>query len=228
MSGEQFSYWSRLGRVGRMSIHHRLSGIALAAGMALLVGGCSSAAEPPTSASPSASVTPPVVAALEFSGSDVRSTDADRVTIDSVEFSGGPAAVVDFIATALGLEPTVTEEEEQCAPAHTRYAWEGVAVTQWAETAEFVVGFDESTIGSVRIETSGGFAVGDDVSAFVQTLPAENVARQGGDDIFVAFDVVDTVTQGEYSSPRGAVGHVPGGSVLQSVLTPGEWSSFLC
>jgi hypothetical protein len=185
-----------------MRIHHRLSGIALAAGMALLVGGCSSAAEPPTSASPSASVTPPV---------DVRSTDADRVTIDSVEFSGGPAAVVDFIATALGLEPTVTEEEEQCAPAHTRYGWEGVAVTQWAETAEFVVGFDESTIGSVRIETSGGFAVGDDVSA-----------------LFVAFDVVDTVTQGEYSSPRGAVGYVPGGSVLQSVLTPGEWSSFLC
>jgi len=211
-----------------MSIHHGVRAIALVSAAALVLGGCSAVAVPDAKPSASASVAPAPVAALQFSGSDVRSLDADQQALESVGFSDGSAAVVDFVATALDVEPTVTEEEAQCAGAHTRYAWEGITVTQWADTPEFLVGLDVSSIGAVRIETTGGFAVGDDVSAFIETQPAENVGRPGGDDVVVGFDVVDTVTEGEYTSPIGAIGYVPGGAVLASVITPGQWSSFYC
>jgi hypothetical protein len=215
-----------------MSIHQKLRAFALVSAAALMLGGCSAAAAPEAepSASPSASVgaEPATVAALQFSGSDVQSLDADQNALESVGFSEGSAAVVDFVSTVLDVEPTVTEEEAQCAGAHTRYAWEGITVTQWADTPEFLVGFDVSSIGAVRIETTGGFAVGDDVSAFIATVPADNVGRPGGDDVVVGFDVVNTVTEGEYTSPIGAVGYVPGGAVLASVITPGQWSSFYC
>jgi len=39
---------------------------------------------------------------------------------------------------------------------------------------------------------------------------------------------VSTATDGEYTSPVGAVGYVPDGATLQTVVTPGQWSSFLC
>ena len=85
-----------------------------------------------------------------------------------------------------------------------------------------------ATNGAVRLETTGGYAPGDDISAFAATLPADRIGRTPTAALFVAFDVVSTTTAGDYTSPVGAVGYLPDGAVLQTVDTPGEWSSFLC
>ena len=168
------------------------------------------------------------VTVLRFSGSDLKALDADGQPVETAVFADGVEPAVALLADALGVEPEVTEQPEQCAGAHTSYAWDGVALVAWAGSADLSFTVRSAASGDVRLETVGGFAVGDDVSSFVESQPAENVARPGGSDVFVAFDVVSAVTAGDYTSPLGAVGYLPDGATLDTLITPGQWSSFLC
>lgn len=193
--------------------------------------GSGSASRPDPTGSPSATPSPtaatPIVA-LRFSGSSVQSIDSAGATVAEAPFAGGVDATVRFVSDALGAEPDVADNEAQCAGANTSYRWDGLLATAWTDAPGFVVTFSAPKSGDVRLETSGGFAPGDDVAAFAATLPETSVGRPGGTDLFLAFDVVSTTVVGDYSSPVGAVGYAPDGAILQSVATPGEWTSFLC
>jgi hypothetical protein len=170
----------------------------------------------------------PAVAVLQLSGSDIRALGADAVEIDAVELSAGADVVVAFLSDAVGNEPAVSEETEGCAGPHTRYQWTGLDVTAWTGSDDVVVGVSASSAGGIRLEATGGFAPGDDVSAFSAAADPANVGSMGGVNTLVAFDVVSRSAQGEYNSPVGVVGYAPDGVTLQSLITPGEWSSFLC
>jgi hypothetical protein len=211
------------------------SGLVALAALAL-VAGCASATPAAPSAEPSGASTPaatatsaPVdIATLRFSGASVEALDADGETVSAESFAAGTDAIVAIVSEASGAEPTVTDNEEQCAAANRSYAWPGLVLTAWADSSDFALSFDAATSGDVRLEVSGGFAPGDDVSSFVASQPEENLGRTSGADLFIAFDVISRVQSGDYVSPVGAVGYAPDGATLQSVITPGEWSSFLC
>lgn len=189
---------------------------------ALALAGCSDS-------TPNAvSSTAVAITTLQFSGSDVNALDADEQSIDAVTFAEGATAVVELVSDVLEIAPTVTENEEQCAGANTQYSWDGLTVVQWAGTTDFTTSFTAASIGDVRLEATGGYAIGDDVSAFAANPSTQSSKAPNTDDLFVAFDPVSTVTREGYTSPIGAIGYLPDGSVLASVITPGEWSSFLC
>jgi hypothetical protein len=220
---------------GAGSIKHRrllLGSLPLAA---LLLFGCAAmpAPSPQTAGSASATPTaeetpePAVAASLRFSGSAAESVDADGATIASVPFDEGAAAVVDLLTTTSGIAPETAVEEEGCASPHTSYQWDGVALTAWTGSSDFIVGFSAAALGSVRLETTGGFTVGDDITAFAAAAPAENVGHPNDTDTVVAFDVVSRTSHDAYTSPVGAVGYAVDG-VLTSLMTPGEWSAFYC
>lgn len=196
----------------------------------ITLGGC--AAQAPVANEPSApssaAAVEPAASVLLFSGSDVQALDDDGAPVETASFTDGVEPAVALLTEVLGVEPAVTEQPEQCAGAHTSYAWDGVTLAAWAGSSDLSFTVDAAASGDVRLETVGGFAVGDDVSSFVASQPAENVARPGGTDVYVAFDVVSTVTSGDYTSPVGAVGYLPDGATLDTVITPGEWTSFLC
>jgi hypothetical protein len=201
---------------------------------ALLVAtGCASSAPgaetpAPGTESPSASpaAEPSAPAALLFSGSDLRSLDEDAQTLDTAEFAAGAGATVELLAAVLGA-PTTTEVGEECAAAQTLYEWHGVSLSEWDDS--FSVSIGAATSGDVSIQTTGGYSVGDDMSSLIPTLDAEDVARPpGAGSTFVALDVVSSVTHGDYTSPLGAIGYLEDSATLTSVITPGEWSSFLC
>jgi len=202
---------------------------------AISLGGCAAQAPEATGSDAPSSAAPVepaqverAVTVLRFSGSDLKALDADGQPVETAVFADGIEPAVALLADALGVEPEVTEQPEQCAGAHTSYAWDGVALVAWAGSADLSFTVRSAASGDVRLETVGGFAVGDDVSSFVESQPAENVARPGGSDVFVAFDVVSAVTAGDYISPLGAVGYLPDGATLDTLITPGQWSSFLC
>ena len=207
----------------------------VAAAAVLVLGGCSAtgAVSPPVappSATPTVVEERPVAAAatLRFSASELHALDIAGEPVATVAFGGGPAAVVELVADTVGTAPVVSEvDEEGCAAPHTSYRWDGVVLTAWAGSSDFVVGITTSSLGGIRIDTTGGFAVGDDIVAFAAASPAENVGHPSELDTFVAFDVASRTSSGEYTSPVGAVGYATGG-VLDSIMTPAEWSSFLC
>ena len=208
---------------------------AVSAAVVLLLGGCSASGagaprEPSPSSTPTAVEERPaaVAATLSFSASDVRALDAAGEPLSTAGFGEGPGAVVTLLTDTVGSSPVVSEETEQgCAGPHTSYQWDGAVVTAWTGTTAFVVGITASSLGGIRIETTGGFAVGDDIVAFAAAAPAENVGHPSDSDTFVAFDVASRTSSGDYESPVGSVGYATDG-VLQSIVTPGEWSSFLC
>lgn len=214
-----------------MSINHGYRALSVAVLSSLLLAGCAAEQSMNGSYVPLPGRTSMAiieVAALRVSGSDLQLLAADGTPLDGRRFSDGAEAVVGLISDGLETEPTVSDEEAQCAAAHTEYSWPGISLAAFTGSADFVLTLSAATSGDVRLETAGGYAPGDDVSAFVETLPADRVGRTPGPDLFVAFDVVSTTTQGEYTSPVGAVGYLPDGAILQTILAPGEWSSFLC
>ena len=214
-------------RVGRLAAVIVVSG-ALLTGCASTLPAASPARAPGLD-TPTPTVAPAAVAVLQFSGSDIRALGADSVEIDSVKLSAGADSVVAFLTDAVGIVPAASEEtDEGCAGPHTRYRWTGLDVTAWTGSDELVVGVSESAAGGVRLEATGGFAPGDDVSAFSAAADPANVGSMGGTNTLIAFDVVSRSTYGDYDSPVGAVGYAPDGARLQSLITPGEWSSFLC
>jgi hypothetical protein len=214
----------------------RLASVAVA--VALALSACAStpqrnevSASPnprPSVAAPTPSAAAPVTT-LRFSGSAVQGLDSSGATVAAEPFSAGVDATVRLVSEALDAEPVVADNPAECAAANTSYQWDGLLAIEWTGSAGFSISFSAPSSGDVRLETSGGFAPGDNVEAFVAALPESDVGRPGGDELYVAFDVVSTTTDGgDYVSPVGAVGYVPDGATLQSVVTPGEWSSFFC
>jgi len=172
---------------------------------------------------------PAPVTTVVLSGASVASVDAAGTTVQTKPYSDGAEVAVALLVDATGEEPVVSEVAESCAAAHTSYEWDGMQLVDWADAPQFAIVVSGATVGVVRIEAAGGYAVGDDVTQFVAAQSAQNVGRfdDSGRQLFVSFDTVDTVTSGEYTSPLGAVGLVESGT-LSSIVSPGEWSSFLC
>jgi hypothetical protein len=195
-----------------------------------LLTGCTASVtdeEAPAEAGVSAAPTAPAtVEVLVFSGTDVRALSAGGAELRAVDFAGGAAPVVALLSDAIG-EPTVNEVGEQCAGAQTLYQWEGMSLSDWTDGDDFVLAIAGAASNGVAIETKGGFSVGDDVSTAVAAASAENVVRPGGG-TFVALDPVSRVSEGDYTSPIGAIGYLEDSTTLTSVITPGQWSSFYC
>jgi hypothetical protein len=212
----------------RLSLMASLVAVAVLAGCAGPVGtpdaGASSTASP-TAVAPTPEA-PPVVDTLAFSGSDVRAL-ASEEAVQTAAFADGVDAVLGLITDAVG-EPAVTEVGEQCAGAHTIYEWENLVLNDFVVNDYFVVSFGSPTTGAVSLEVTGGYSVGDDLSADLPRFAADDVSSRDGGDVYVAFDAVSRVTHGDYTSPVGAVGYLGDDATLSSVITPGEWSSFLC
>ena len=209
-----------------------LAAIAVTLSLGACSGGGVSAppASSPAEVPPTSDATPvaAIVTTLQFSGSAVRTLDAGGEPVSTTAFDDGSAAVVELITTTVGMAPEVSDEtEEGCAGPHTSFQWDGAVVTAWTGTAGFVVGITSPTLGGIRLETTGGFAPGDDIAAFAAAAPADNVGHPTDTDTFLAFDVLSRTASDGYSSPVGAVGYAIDG-VLTSVLTPAEWSSFYC
>jgi hypothetical protein len=213
---------------------HRYGYLAAAASVVALtmLSGCFPTTPTPTptpTASPTTDPTPEpaAVATLQFSGSDVQSLDDGGEQIAVAEFEGGADAVVGFIAEALDTKPEIEDFPAECAAAGRLYDWGELTLVTWVNSDEFRLTIATPEVAGVRLETTGGFAPGDDVSEFIATLPEED--KSPGDIAgFYAFDVVSYVSEGEYTSPVGAIGQAPDGVTLVSVLTPAQWSSFYC
>jgi hypothetical protein len=184
------------------------------------------AVSPSPAAAEETPVAPAPVEVLELSGSRVQALAAGGVVVRSAAFAEGPAAVVDLITSVAGA-PEVTEVEETCASAQTFYLWDGMTLSHWAGGDEFVVTAHAPTAEGVAIEITGGHSVGDDVSTALSALPEADVDSLGEGDAYASFDTVSRSVHDTYDSPVGAVGYVVDGT-LTSIVTPGEWSSFLC
>jgi hypothetical protein len=188
-----------------------LSAVVLAA---VLLSGCAgtSAVEPAAPASPDASSTPAPtadpVSTIRFSGSAIESLDTAGEVRDSVSLGDGADAVVAGMSAALGVEATVTDVPEQCAAARTDYAWEGITLSRWTPT-ELTIALSGASSGGLRLEVTGGYAVGDDVSAAVAALPSTDVGRfdPSGPDLYASLELSGTSSTESWSrSSRPASG----------------------
>jgi hypothetical protein len=172
-------------------------------------------------------VVPASVIAVTVSGASLSSIDATGAVVETVPFTGGAESLVPVLTEVSGVAPEVSEVAESCSAAFTSYAWGDTRLLDFAGGDDFVVIVDGSSLGGVRIQTVGGYAVGDDMTQFVSTLPEEDLGRfdDSGRSLFVSFDTVER--DSIYNTPAGAVGLVDLGA-LTSVISPGDWGSFLC
>ncbi|MGG7464484.1 hypothetical protein [Plantibacter sp. YIM 135347] len=165
---------------------------AIIAGLALLTGCAPQAAAPSasptkTAAAPSATPTPTpadaVASRVVVHSQTVDVVAEDGSTIASVRYFDPATDMVAALTKAFKAEPVVSADPGAIeTPPGTRYTWGGFAIVDrdieqsdpyfpainlYAETAD---------VNGVRIETVGGFAVGDDVET-VAAAASDKVSR---------------------------------------------------
>jgi hypothetical protein len=223
-----------------MSTRQRLTGLlALPLLAGLLLPGCAKAEPaaaptfPTTSASPSpspssAAESPAEPTSLTFSGTGFASADAEGVPIVSVLYNDGAEPAVALLVDVIGTEPTVADADPVCTPDLTSYEWPGVLLLDGGGDSGYAVILTGADSGGIRLQVTGGWAIGDDVTAAVAALPTEDVIdKPPVEEVFASFDTTGRAVEGEYNSPIGAMGMIADG-ILKSVRAPGQWSSFYC
>lgn len=213
---------------------------ALAIGLPLAA--CAPGATPGGSSSPSSSESdaptetpvaePGPAAVIVLFGDSLEIRDEDGATIDAHPFTDDPATVVESLTSAIGAEPEVYENDTagDCTAAGTTdFVWPSndasfavttaspEAAAPW-DTLDVRIG--TRAIGGILIVTSAGFSVGDDASAFVQTLPPDERNDVGA---FI-WDRVDSYD----SQPFGGTAIADETGVVDFIGTPGLMQSWYC
>lgn len=175
---------------------------------------------------------PGPAAVIVLFGDSLEIQDEDGVTIDAHPFTDDPANVVQSLTSAIGAEPEVYERDTagDCTAAGTSdFVWANndVSFTVTTASPEAVEPWDTfrastgtRSVGDVVIVTSAGFSVGDNASAFVQTLPADERNDSGA---FI-WDRVDTYD----SQPFGGTAIADETGVVDFLGTPGLMQSWYC
>lgn len=213
-----------------------MGGAAIVAILALT--GCAGSSAP--SASPAAPDPSPTTttelgpaALVQISPVDVSILDAEGDVIGVHDFAGDVQGMVELLETAFGVAPdVVTPDAESCSQA-THYTWgDGfefwISEAQEPPTAPFTaleVSSKVASIGAVKIVTSTGFGVGDDLTDVIAGLPADQV----NDAIQIIWERSGTV--------EGLSGPIPFGGyafadddtqVAISIAAPGALGSGYC
>jgi hypothetical protein len=147
--------------------------------IAVSLSGCSAA--PSTSPVPSqpAAESPGAPASIVISADGVAVLDAAGTPVGTEDFLGGADGLVTLLEGALGPATPAEPGAESCSTA-TVYTWgddHAVAVAESTEDgpAPLTVSTKVDELEGIRIVTSTGFAVGDDVSAVLESLPADQM-----------------------------------------------------
>lgn len=210
----------------------------LATAVAFLVSGCASSVSQPgaTPTQPSAVAAPtsiPVVSTIVMSGTQLLSETKSGEPVAAVDFAEGTDEAVAFLTAALGTAPKqipATDISEPCNNITARYSWGGDALVLdvW-EPAGFVVTMREPSTNDVALQSSGGFAVGEDAEAFFDALPPEQAFSEydDGSGTFVYDMVAATPPWGE-DNPYGGVASLQPGGVVAAIAAPDTVRAFYC
>ena len=218
-------------------------GIALAVLGGLLLSACSAAPAPGSTppaieeatpaATPSATPTPaaePTVSTVVMSGSGLVGQTSDGQIVQDAAFADGPDPAIALLTSAFGTSPVQTEmtQDEACDAPSTHYDW-GDALLSVSSTG-FTVRFSNASVAGVALESSGGFAVGENAQAFFDALPEEQAHDEynDGSGPFVYDKVADGAPWGEDGSAFGGVALLQPGGVVTSIVAPDTTRAFYC
>jgi hypothetical protein len=147
--------------------------------------GCASSpavSSAPTGASPKPTPSSDeTVAALIVSGTSVTTRNAAGGLLHSQPYSAGSASMIEFLTDALGAAPqAIASANPECVKPSSEQYWgalnAGVAVRIPTKPApplfDWVVEVRGPSVGSVAVRSSAGFAIGDDTTTLVASLPA--------------------------------------------------------
>ena len=161
--------------------------IAVAALIATALSACSASPASPSSPAPSttsseAPAAPGAPARIVISADGVAVLDAAGTQVATEDFLGDAGGLVALLEDALGPATRVEPGAESCSTA-TVYSWgddQAVAVTESTEErpapfTPLTVSTKVAELDGIPIVSSTGFAVGDDVSVVLESLPADQV-----------------------------------------------------
>ena len=235
------------GRTGDRTRSRIRGGIAVAVLAGLLLSACSPASAPGTTpgataedtavstppATPTATPTQtaaPTVSTIVMSGSGLLSQTTEGQTVQTAVFADGPDTAIAFLTTVFGRSPLQTEmtQEEACDAPSTHYDWDNALLS--VSPVGFTVRFSGPSVAGIALQSSGGFAVGDNAQAFFDALPEEQ-ARDEYDDgsgPFVYDKVADGAPWGEDGSAFGGVALMQPGGVVKAIVAPDTTRAFYC
>lgn len=191
------------------------------------------AATAPPTTTPPATPTPsaePAVATVVMSGSRLVSQTADGQTVQTAAFADGPDAAIAFLTTAFGAPPVQSEmtEAEACDAPSTHYGWGDAMLS--VSSIGFTVRFSGPAAAGIALQSSGGFAVGENAQAYFDTLPEEQAHDEynNGSGPFVYDKVADGAPWGEDGSAFGGVALLQPGGVVTAIVAPDTTRAFYC
>ncbi|HSP51518.1 MAG TPA: hypothetical protein VLO00_01365 [Cryobacterium sp.] len=186
-------------------------------------------------ATPTATATPtqtaaPTVSTIVMSGSRLLSQTTEGQIMQTAVFADGPDPAIALLTTAFGTSPVQTEmtPEEACGAPSTHYAWADATLS--VSSVGFTIRFSGPSVAGIALQSSGGFAVGDNAQAFFDALPEEQARDQYGDGSgpFVYDKVADGAPWGEDGSAFGGVALLQPGGVVTAIVAPDTTRAFYC
>ena len=220
-----------------------LSGILLVSGCTAEVPAVGTPAPPSSSAQstpaapvPTADAALPAIATISIGATGVHTLDEAGQVIDSAVFADGPDALVAFLTEATGTAPADERDgdsdEGSCGPPSTISRW-GDALQVTTRDTEIPPLYNSTvtvraaeTDSGIRLESSTGFAVGDDGAAVLATLPAEQYIHEYNDlSGPLLFEISGASDDGK--SYGGAALVSPDG-LISAITAPASLSAFYC
>jgi hypothetical protein len=191
-------------------------------GVVVLAGCAPMPTEAPTSSptavapTPTATPTPAPLAVVALGGDEIVFRDAEGGELTRVGLDDA-AAVTATLTDALG-DPEVherTAEEIESGCRATVFSWGpgAVSVHVWPDDS-LVVTFESAEFEGVVLESNTGLRVGEDASDVIETLPEEQLDRDG-----VTFSY-DPVSETEDGQLLGGVANHDGHGEIRSLVSP--------
>jgi hypothetical protein len=218
--------------------------VILGTSAALALGGCvaptsgptstPSGSDPAESPAPTETAAPGPAAAIEIGATAIAVVDAEGEVLASAAFDGSGAGMVSMLSTAFGVAPEVQPPTTEDCGAATFYLWgpieQNLVVRESVDPPSapytpLTVSVKAAAVEGLEVRASSGFRVGDDVSAFLATLPAGQVNEA----IQFVFDVSGTAEGSTGPAPFGAYAFAESGTeVVYSMGAPGTLGSGYC
>jgi hypothetical protein len=222
-------------------------GIVVVALASVALAGCASTpsvSSAPTVTSPKPTPTSnKTVAALIVSGTSVTTRNAAGDPLRSQPYSAGSASMIRFLTDALGAAPQkIASANPECVKPSSEQYWgalnAGVAVRIPANPApplfDWVVEVRGSSVGSVAVRSSAGFAIGDDTTTLVASLPAtqtvglhDPVPGSSGNTSQFVFDLATSIPGSGKSIAYGGAA-LSDGNRAAVIVAPADVTRFGC
>jgi hypothetical protein len=172
----------------------------------------------------------PTVSTIVMSGSRLVSQTSEGQTVQTASFADGPDPAIALLTTAFGTPPVQTEmtQDEACDAPSIHYDWGDAMLS--VSSIGFTVRFSGPSVAGVALQSSGGFAVGENAQAFFDTLPEELAHDEynDGSGPFVYDKVADGAPWGEDGSAFGGVARLQPGGVVMTIVAPDTTRAFYC